>query len=111
MVMVHHPIVPTELTYPANIGGLTGHNGLRDLPGGHVNTVGRARADQRLQYNTLVPKLFGRTSSNHQPGHTSFKFPDTSFSGLHPQGVGFRLLQVAICFIKFVFELPKNFIL
>ena len=111
MVVVHYPIVPTKLTYPANVGGITGHNGLRHLSSGHIHAVGCARGDQRLQYNTVVPKLFGRTSPNHQPGHTSLKFPDTAFSGLHPWGVGFCLLQVTICLIKFAFELAENLFL
>ena len=109
MVVVHHPIVPTKLTYPADVGCITGHNSSGDLPGGHVNTVGRARANHCLQYNTVVPKSLGRTSSDHQSGYTSLKFPDTSSGGLHPRGVGLRPFQVAIGFPTFAFEVTDNF--
>ena len=64
-VMVHHPIIPTELTCSADVGGVTGHNSLRDLAGGHVNTVGRAGLDHHLQLNTVIPESFGGIGSNH----------------------------------------------
>ena len=44
-VMVHYSIKPTEVAYSADIGSLSGHNGLWDLPGSHVNAVSRARAN------------------------------------------------------------------
>ena len=111
MVIVHDPIILSKVAYLADDGSIVIHNCFGHLPGGHIYTVGRARANQRLQYNKVVPKLFGRTSPNHHLGNTSLKLPDTAFSSLHPRRVGFCLLQVAICFIKFAFELAENLFL
>jgi hypothetical protein len=67
--MVHYPIKPTKLAYLADIGGLSGHNSLWNLSGGHVNAVSRARAYQRHQYNTMIPEFLGKTGFNHQSGN------------------------------------------
>ena len=100
-VMIHYPIKPTELTYSADIGGLSGHNSLWNLSVGHVNAVSRARADQRHQYNTMIPEFLGRTGLYHQLGNPPLEFSDTSFGGLHPRGVGICLSQVAVGFSAF----------
>ena len=103
-VMVHYPIKPTELAYSADIGGLSGHNSLWNLSGGHENAVSQARADHRHQYDTVIPEFLWGTGFNHQSGYTSLEFPDISFGGLHPLGEGFRLSQVAIGFSAFASE-------
>ena len=66
--MVHYLIEPTELAYLADIGGLSGHNGLRNLSGGYVNAVSQAMAGQRHQNIKVIPEFVGRTGFNRLPG-------------------------------------------
>ena len=106
--MVHYPIKPTELAYLADIGGLSSHNGLWNLSGGHVNAVSQARADQRHQYNTVIPEFLGQTGFNHKLGNPPLKFSNAAFGGLHPWGVGLCLLQVAAGFSAFLYEVSLD---
>ena len=70
--MEHNPVIPSELTYIANVSRVPSHDGLWDLPVGHINVVGRARTYECLQLNAVIPESFGSSGLYHFSGHSPF---------------------------------------
>ena len=61
------------------------HNGLRDLLNHGKNFIGSVRADQTLEFNGMVPHLFGGTRSDHLVGNLVLKLANATLGSLLPR--------------------------
>ncbi len=61
----HNPVVPTELTYVADVSRTSSHNGLWHFAIGHVDVIAGRRADKRFQLNAVIPESLWGTSPDH----------------------------------------------